>query len=80
APPLLIALGAKIVLRRGERRRELPLEEYFLDYKVTAREEGEFIEKILVPRARPSQAFKAYKVSKRIDDDISAVCAAISLD
>ena len=57
APPLLIALGAKIVLRRGERRRELPLEEYFLDYKVTAREEGEFIEKILVPRARPSQAF-----------------------
>lgn len=35
APPLLIALGAKIVLRRGERRRELPLEEYFLDYKVT---------------------------------------------
>ncbi len=80
APPLLIALGAKIVLRRGERRRELPLEEYFLDYKVTAREEGEFIEKILVPRAQPSQAFKAYKVSKRIDDDISAVCAAISLD
>lgn len=79
APPLLIALGAQLVLRKGNQSRTLPLDEYFLDYKVTARQDGEFIEKILVPRAKPNQEFRAYKVSKRLDDDISAVCAAINL-
>lgn len=79
APPLLIALGAQIALRQGNTRRILPLQDYFLDYKVTARQEAEFIEKIIVPRARANQAFRAYKVSKRLDDDISAVCAAFNL-
>ncbi|SFO88261.1 xanthine dehydrogenase small subunit [Pseudomonas borbori] len=79
APPLLIALGAQIVLRKGNDTRSLPIEDYFLDYKVTARQEAEFIEKILVPRAQANQAFRAYKVSKRLDDDISAVCAAFNL-
>jgi len=79
APPLLIALGAQIALRQGNTRRILPLQDYFLDYKVTARQEAEFIEKIIVPRAQPNQAFRAYKVSKRLDDDISAVCAAFNL-
>ena len=79
SPPLLIALGAQLVLRKGERSRTLPLQDYFIDYKVTAREQGEFIEKILVPRAQPEQIFRAYKVSKRLDDDISAVCAAFDL-
>lgn len=80
SPPLLIALGARLVLRRGAERRSLPLEDYFIDYKVTARQEGEFIEKIVVPRCPPQRTFRAYKVSKRLDDDISAVCAAFSLD
>lgn len=79
SPPLLIALGASIVLRRGARQRELPLEDFFLDYRVTAREQGEFIESIRVPRATPQRVFRAYKVSKRLDDDISAVCAAFNL-
>ncbi|MDO9618057.1 MAG: xanthine dehydrogenase small subunit [Pseudomonas sp.] len=79
APPLLIALGAQIVLRKGNTSRILPLEDYFLDYKVTARQEAEFIEKIIVPRHQANQAFRAYKVSKRLDDDISAVCAAFNL-
>ncbi len=79
APPLLIALGAQIVLRKGNTSRSLPIEDYFLDYKVTARQEAEFIEKIIVPRAQTAQAFRAYKVSKRLDDDISAVCAAFNL-
>nr|MBO2511541.1 xanthine dehydrogenase small subunit [Gammaproteobacteria bacterium] len=80
SPPLLIALGASLVLRKGSRTRTLPLEDFFLDYRITAREEGEFIERIIVPRAHASQAFRAYKVSKRLDDDISAVCAAFNLD
>ncbi|MCO6059605.1 xanthine dehydrogenase small subunit [Pseudomonas sp. MOB-449] len=79
APPLLIALGAEIVLRKGNQTRTLPLDEYFLDYKVTARQDSEFIEKVRVPRARKNQVFRAYKVSKRLDDDISAVCAAFNL-
>jgi len=76
SPPLLIALGAKIVLRKGEQTRTLALEDYFIDYRVTARQESEFIEKIIVPKASARQVFRAYKVSKRLDDDISAVCAA----
>ncbi len=79
SPPLLIALGAEIVLRHGANVRTLPLEDFFIDYKVTARQPGEFIEKVRVPRATPDRLFRAYKVSKRLDDDISAVCAAFDL-
>ncbi|WP_260954972.1 xanthine dehydrogenase small subunit [Pseudomonas citri] len=79
SPPLLIALGAQIVLCKGQSRRTLALEDYFIDYRVTARQDSEFIEKIIVPRASAEQAFRAYKVSKRLDDDISAVCAAFNL-
>ncbi|WP_439850873.1 xanthine dehydrogenase small subunit [Pseudomonas syringae] len=79
SPPLLIALGAQIVLRKGSTQRTLALEDYFIDYKVTARQASEFIEKIIVPTANPRQTFRAYKVSKRLDDDISAVCAAFRL-
>jgi len=79
SPPLLIALGAQIILCKGQVRRTLALEDYFLDYRVTARQESEFIEKIIVPRASAEQAFRAYKVSKRLDDDISAVCGAFNL-
>ena len=57
----------------------MALEDYFIDYRVTARQESEFIEKIIVPRASAEQLFRAYKVSKRLDDDISAVCAAFNL-
>ncbi|MFJ2546051.1 xanthine dehydrogenase small subunit [Pseudomonas sp. NPDC087612] len=79
SPPLLIALDAQIVLRKGDNTRTLALEDYFIDYRITARQESEFIEKIIVPRARADWAFRAYKVSKRLDDDISAVCAAFNL-
>jgi xanthine dehydrogenase small subunit len=79
SPPLLIALGAQIVLCKGETRRTMALEDYFIDYRVTARQESEFIEKIIVPRASAEQLFRAYKVSKRLDDDISAVCAAFNI-
>lgn len=79
SPPLLIALSAQIVLRKGDTTRTLALEDYFIDYRITARQDSEFIEKIIVPRAQASHRFRAYKVSKRLDDDISAVCAAFSL-
>ncbi|WP_265674327.1 xanthine dehydrogenase small subunit [Vibrio qingdaonensis] len=77
-PPLLIALDAKVQLRCGSETRTLPIEEYFISYKVTAQKPSEFIEKIIIPK--PTQAgFRAYKLSKRLDDDISAVCGAFDL-
>jgi len=78
-PPLLIALGAQVALRRGDQVRTLLLEDYFIDYRVTVLQPGEFIEKVLVPRRDSAWQFRAYKVSKRLDDDISAVCAAFNV-
>ena len=82
SPPALIAAGAELVLRRGEQRRSMPLEAFFLAYGKQDRLPGEFVEKVIVPRRRPGQRFRAYKISKRFDQDISAVMAAfrITLD
>jgi xanthine dehydrogenase small subunit len=78
-PPLLIALGAQIKLRQGKQSRIIALEDYFISYKVTAQKDAEFIEQIIIPKLKTEQTFKAYKVSKRLDDDISAVCGAFSI-
>ncbi len=77
--PPLIALGARVVLRHGDNRRELPLEALYLAYQRTAMQPGEFVERVLVPLPRPGLEFATYKVSKRFDQDISAVCAAFAL-
>ncbi len=83
APPALIALNASIALRQGNSRRTIRLEDYFIDYKITARQPGEFIEQIIVPRAisntQTTSPFRSYKISKRIDDDISAVLGCFNL-
>lgn len=78
-PPLLIALDAKIQLRCGDETRVMPIEDYFISYKVTAQQPSEFIEKIVIPKPS-SSTFRAYKLSKRLDDDISAVCGAFSIE
>jgi xanthine dehydrogenase small subunit len=77
--PCLIALGAEVLLRRGRERRRLPLEELYLAYGVQAREPGEFVEGVVVPKPEAGDLFRAYKISKRFDQDISAVCAALRL-
>ena len=79
APPLLIALNASIVLRRGQDIREMQLEDYFVNYKVTKQQAAEFVQTIRIPKPEKNERFEAYKVSKRIDDDISAVCGAFNL-
>ena len=79
-PPALIALGASMTLRRGNSTREIPVEDYFKGYKITDLGESEFIQDITIPKAKPGQACKVYKISKRLDDDISAVLAAISVE
>ena len=75
-PPLLIALGSRIVLRRGSERRELPLESFFIDYGKQDRRPGEFVETVIIPRPQGAR-LAAYKVSKRAHADISAVAAGL---
>ena len=77
--PPLIALGARVVLRKGAARRELPLEELYLAYQKTALAPGEFVERVRVPLRQPRLKFATYKISKRFDQDISAVCAAFAI-
>ncbi|MDA7970290.1 MAG: FAD binding domain-containing protein [Gammaproteobacteria bacterium] len=79
-PPALIALGAEVVLQRGAKLHRLEVEKFFLDYKKTALQKGEFIRSVLLPRASQRARLFAYKVSKRIDDDISAVCAVFYVE
>lgn len=78
-PPVLIALGASIELQKGDKQRTIMLEDYFKDYKVTDLAESEFIRTINIPKPAGLSQLKVYKISKRIDDDISAVLAAIQL-
>ena len=77
--PGLIALDATLVLRRGAARRELPLEEFYLAYQKTALEPGEFVELVRIPLQPADREFRTYKISKRFDQDISAVCGAFSV-
>ncbi|WP_298012111.1 xanthine dehydrogenase small subunit [uncultured Castellaniella sp.] len=77
--PALIALGASIILRRGDRVRELPLEDFYLAYQKNAAEAGEFVQGLRVPVRVAGRQFRAYKLSKRFDQDISAVCAAFAV-
>jgi len=78
-PPALIAAGATLVLRRGDERRELPLEDFFLDYGLQDRRPAEFVEAVIAPKLAADRIFKVFKLTKRFDQDISAVCGAFSL-
>lgn len=76
-PPALIALGATLHLRRGGDRREMPLEDFFIEYRKQDRLPGEFVEAVTIPAAAP--ALRCYKLSKRFDQDISAVCGCFNV-
>ena len=75
-PPALIALDARLTLRRGNERREMPLEDFFIAYGKQDRAPGEFVETVYVPRLHEDARFACYKLSKRFDQDISAVMGA----
>lgn len=78
-PPVLLALAAEISLVSPTGTRRIPLENFFLDYKKTDMQANEFISAVHIPLPDPSTQLFAYKISKRIEDDISAVCMAINL-
>ncbi|MFA5664491.1 xanthine dehydrogenase small subunit [Castellaniella sp.] len=77
--PALIALGTRVILRRGDSLREMPLEDFYLAYQKTALEAGEFVQALRVPVDVPGRRFRTYKLSKRYDQDISAVCVAFAI-
>ncbi|WP_209598071.1 xanthine dehydrogenase small subunit [Ruegeria sp. HKCCSP351] len=76
-PPALIALGATLHLRKGDERRSVLLEDFFIDYGKQDRAPGEFVE--AVSFLRQADRLKCYKLSKRFDQDISAVCGCFNV-
>ena len=76
SPPVLIALGATIELRHGEARRTPALEDFFLDYGRQDRAPGEILTRITVSKLGEGEHFRCYKISKRFDQDISALLGA----
>lgn len=78
-PPVLIALGAELILRKDNQVRRIAVQDYFISYKVTSLQVGEIIESISIPKPEAATLFRAYKISKRMEDDISASCAAIQI-
>jgi xanthine dehydrogenase small subunit len=77
--PALIALGATLHLRHANTDRDLPLEAFFLDYGRQDRAAGEIVTGLTIPRLGPNQHFRAFKISKRFDEDISAVLGAFRI-
>ena len=77
--PLLIALGATLVLASTRGERTLPIEDFYLAYRKTALAPDEVLARIEVPQPTPHEWLRADKISKRFEDDISAVCLAVAL-
>ncbi|HEX7109443.1 MAG TPA: xanthine dehydrogenase small subunit, partial [Aestuariivirga sp.] len=76
SPPMLIALGATLHLRHGENERHIPLQDFFVAYGKQDRAPGELVWRVDVPKLKANEVFRAYKLTKRFDQDISAVMSA----
>ncbi len=79
-PPALIALGAQLILRKGRAQRRLALEDFFISYGAQDRGTGEFVEAIEVPLPAGPSKLRCYKITKRFDQDISALCGCFNID
>ena len=80
SPPILMALDAQIELRQGERVRRMPLQDFYIDYMKNHLEAGEFVQAVAVPLAAFARQVRGYKISKRFDCDISALCAGMAIE
>ncbi|WP_411888993.1 xanthine dehydrogenase small subunit [Yoonia sp. SDW83-1] len=76
-PPALIALGATLHLRHGDKTRDMPIEDFFLDYGKQDRTAGELVTGVTIPKT--ASALRCYKISKRFDQDISALCGCFNI-
>ena len=78
--PALIVLGARILLRRGNTQRELALEDFYLAYQQQDLQPSEFVQAVRIPLRTSTQVLRVWKISKRFEQDISAVCAAFCME
>jgi xanthine dehydrogenase small subunit len=78
--PCLLALGATLTLRRGDKTRQIALENFYTGMKKNVLQAGEFIEAVLLPQPKAGSTFRAHKISKRFDQDISATVCAFSYE
>lgn len=78
--PCLLALGATLTLRRGDKTRQVALENFYTGMKKNVLQAGEFIEAVLLPQPKAGSIFRAHKISKRFDQDISATVCALSYE
>ena len=78
--PVLLALGASLVLQRGSQTRQVSLDKFYTGYRKTVLRPGEFIRAVRIPKLASGARFAAYKLSKRFDQDIAAVCAAFHVN
>ncbi len=76
-PPALIALDATLHLRHGDETRELPIADFFIAYGKQDRAPGELVTGVSLPKQAPM--LRCYKISKRFDQDISAVCGCFNI-
>ncbi len=77
--PVLMALDARLLLRRGDQTRLVDLSEFYLGYMKNQLHAGEFLQALQVPLPEPGLQLRVYKVSKRFDSDISALCAGLAI-
>ena len=80
SPPILMALDAQIELRKGERVRRMLLEDFYTDYMKNQMEAGEFVQGVAVPSQALRRQVRGYKISKRFDSDISALCGGFAIE
>jgi xanthine dehydrogenase small subunit len=80
SPPILMALDAEIELRKGERIRRMPLSDFYIDYMKNHLEAGELVQAILIPTLSNALQVRGYKISKRFDCDISALCMGAAIE
>lgn len=78
--PCLLALGATMTLRRGDKTRQVASENFYTGMKKNVLQSGEFIETVVLPQIKAGSAFRAHKISKRFDQDISATVCAMSYE
>ncbi len=78
-PPLFLALDVTLTLQCGEQTRHIPVSEFYISYRKTSMQPGEFIRSVKIPLPKSDSVFAVHKISKRTEDDISSVCLAIHL-
>ena len=77
--PLLLVMDASLTLLSSCGIREIPLQDFFLDYRKTKLQPKEIIEEIVIPVPAKEAFIRTTKATKRKAVDISSVVSAIKI-